>query len=201
MADKPRRLPRQERSRFTVDTLLEAAAQTFTRDGLATTTNRIAERAGMSIGTLYQYFPNKYAMLHALAQRHVLEGGARLGAVLTELRRTQPPFDDTMRAIVDVVVELHRHRPALHALMHRVVPRDASDLAAMGAFEDYLTAEVAYHLRRCGRGGGDPRRTAAVLVHTVDAQVHRVAPRHAMTGEQLMAVVRQLTPAPSSSGG
>lgn len=51
--DTPRKRPRQQRSRATVDTVLEAAAQVFEREGMAATTNRIAERAGFSIGTLY----------------------------------------------------------------------------------------------------------------------------------------------------
>ena len=69
--------PRQERSRATVEAILEAAAQVFERHGYAAgTTNRIAERAGVSIGSLYQYFPNKDAILVALVEQHVDEGAA-----------------------------------------------------------------------------------------------------------------------------
>src|SRR5271154_4777544 len=75
----PRKLPRQQRSEATVESILEAAAQVFERHGYAAgTTNRIAERAGVSIGTLYQYFPNKDAILIALARRHLAEGTAAL---------------------------------------------------------------------------------------------------------------------------
>ena len=79
LVDPRRRTPAQQRSRDTVDVLLEAAAQVFRREGVAATTNRIAERAGVSIGTLYQYFADKYALLYALAERHVRAAAAALG--------------------------------------------------------------------------------------------------------------------------
>lgn len=193
MSDVVRKRPKQRRSRETVDVMLEAAAQMFTREGLATTTNRIAERAGVSIGTLYQYFPNKHAMLQELAVRHLLRGGEQLGQAFTELRATEPPFEETMRAIVEVVVDLHRNRPALHSLLHRVAARLPEELAAVRAFEDYLVDEIGFHLQRCGRGCDDPALTARTLVHAVDAQVHRVPTQHPITVEQVMALVHRLT--------
>ncbi|RDI49919.1 TetR/AcrR family transcriptional regulator [Nocardia mexicana] len=177
-----------------VDTLLEAAAQVFSREGMAATTNRIAERAGVSIGTLYQYFPNKQALLRMLAERHLAEAGARLGEVFAELRATHPPFEETMHAVIDTVVELHADRPALHALMHRLAPRVPAEWNALQEFEDHLVTEVAYHLDRCGRGGDDTELTARTLVHTIDAQVHRVLPRHRLGTEQVVALTLRLTP-------
>lgn len=201
MTDRPRKTPRQQRSRQTVDTLLEAAAQVFTREGAAATTNRIAERAGLSIGTLYQYFPNKESMLHALAERHVLEAGQRLGEVFARLRAEEPPFDEGLRAIMTVVADLHHDRPALHALLHRVALRLPGELAAMRAFEDHLVAEIEFHLRRCGRGGADPLLTARTVVHAVDAQVHRVLTRHTVRAEELVALANALIPAEDTAEG
>lgn len=69
---KPRKTPRQARSEATVAAIYEAAIQVSLAEGLARmTTTRIAERAGVSVGTLYQYFPNKNALLHALLERHL----------------------------------------------------------------------------------------------------------------------------------
>ncbi|APU14380.1 MULTISPECIES: TetR/AcrR family transcriptional regulator [Actinoalloteichus] len=154
--------------------ILEAAAQLFDRDGLAATTNHIAERAGVSIGTVYQYFPNKQALLYALALRHVEATRARLTVVLAELRSREPPFADTMAVLATEVAALHHDRPRLHALMHRHAPRVPAGLAVLGALTDRLIAEVAHHLRRCGRGDADATVTAATLVHALDAQLHHV---------------------------
>lgn len=169
----------------------------FDREGWSTTTNRIAERAGLSIGTLYQYFPDKNALLHALAERHVREAGVRLGAVFSELRSTTPDFDETMRAILAAVVDLHRDRPGLHALMHRAAPRLPVELAALRAFEDHLAQEISFHLVRLGRGGGDPDYLARTLVHAVDAQVHRVLTRDRPDVDRLMMLVHRLTAEPA----
>ncbi|RBO96794.1 TetR/AcrR family transcriptional regulator [Nocardia puris] len=177
-----------------MDVLLEAAAQMFSKEGLSTTTDRIAERAGMSVGTLYQYFPNKQAMLYSLAERHLIESGRRLGAVLSDLRRTLPPFEVTMRTILDVVMDLHSSPPAVHALMHRLVLRHIEELEAVQAFEEYLATEVAFHLERCGRGGDDSMMTARAVIHGVDAQVHRVRLWHPVTTDSLLELVCRLAP-------
>ena len=67
-----RKQPRQARARLTVDAIFEATIQVLLSKGLsALTTTRVAERAGVSVGTLYQYFPQKQALLFALLQRHL----------------------------------------------------------------------------------------------------------------------------------
>jgi AcrR family transcriptional regulator len=70
----PRKKPQQQRSRVTIDTIFEATIQVLLANGLdSITTIQIAERAGVSIGSLYQYFPNKRALLAAVVKRHVGE--------------------------------------------------------------------------------------------------------------------------------
>lgn len=152
---------------------MEAAAQVFDREGLDATTNRIAERAGVSIGTLYQYFPHKQALLYELAERHVAAVGARLDAELTLLRAERPAWEEAVRALVGALVELHAARPRLHALMHQYAPRVPDGVARLHALQDGVADEIAALLRRYGRGDPDPEGTAALFVHAADAQLHR----------------------------
>jgi AcrR family transcriptional regulator len=81
---RPRKQPAQSRSRQTVEWLLEATARIFRAEGLDATTNRIAAAAGVSVGTLYEYFPNKDALLFALAERHVAEAETGIDAALAD---------------------------------------------------------------------------------------------------------------------
>lgn len=95
LQDFQRRKPRQSRSRMTYDSILEAAAQLLRHDGpAALNTNRVAERAGVSVGTLYQYFPNKGAILLALARREIsgLNASAFLKALVEALLETLETF-------------------------------------------------------------------------------------------------------------
>ena len=69
---KPRKLPIQARALTTVDAIFDATIQVLTRQGSGQlTTTRVADRAGVSVGTLYQYYPNKHALLYAVLQRHL----------------------------------------------------------------------------------------------------------------------------------
>ena len=68
----PRKTPQQARSRVTIDAIFEAALQVLLLDGgRQLTTTRVAERAGVSVGTLYQYFQNKQVLLYAVLGRHI----------------------------------------------------------------------------------------------------------------------------------
>src|ERR1700684_3017742 len=87
---KPRKTPRQARSVATVDAIFEATIQVLLADGArGLTTSRVAERAGVSVGTMYQYFPHKQSLLYAVLQQHLAAvAGAVEAACL--LHRGQP---------------------------------------------------------------------------------------------------------------
>src|ERR1700727_2943511 len=107
----PRKAAKQARAQATVDAIVEAAAQVFASLGYASaTTNRIAERAGVSIGSLYQYFPNNDAILVALARRHLADGMAVLGPELQRLDDGEA-WDEVLPDVVDAMVAMHAVAP------------------------------------------------------------------------------------------
>src|SRR6185369_2208572 len=113
----------QGRSRSTVDAILEAAAQVLERDGYAaTTTDAIAMRAGVSVGSLYQYFPNKDAILLALTQHHAAAARAVLEPLLGEVVDGTPPVGPWLPRFVEAIVELNGRRPRLHQILFEETP-------------------------------------------------------------------------------
>lgn len=81
----PRKSPQQQRSKVTVDAIFEATIQVLLRDGMSRlTTTSVAERAGVSVGTMYQYFPNKQALIYALNARYLDQLASRIEAVCLE---------------------------------------------------------------------------------------------------------------------
>src|SRR6478752_2317725 len=110
-----RREPKQQRSRQTVEAVLEAVQRVLKRHGAeALTTNRIAEAAGVSIGSLYQYFPDKQAIYSALHHRHIDD-------VIQVMERTvaerTASLEDFARGLVERLADLHVADPVLHELV------------------------------------------------------------------------------------
>ncbi|MFI1920120.1 TetR/AcrR family transcriptional regulator [Nocardia sp. NPDC020380] len=171
----PRKTPRQQRSEYTFDAILDAAARLFHQYGYAaTTTNKVAELAGVSIGTLYHYIPNKDALPYALAERHLLDGAADLLAEAAQLRSDQPPLAETVRPLISAVARLHTTQPHMHRLLYDQAPRTVTSTDKLKQFEQLLAGEVAFHLNRLGVGGTDPGLIATLLVQAVEAQIHGV---------------------------
>jgi len=174
----PRKLAKQARSQATVDAILEAAAQVFERYGYAgATTNRIAERAGVSIGSLYQYFPNKDAILVALTRQHLADGMAVLGPHLKRLSDGEP-WDRVLPDVVDAMVSMHAVAPMLHRSLFEEtrLPRSLRD--ELEALEDALVDLTARALASDPRGGShDERLAASILVNAIEGLTHRLVLR------------------------
>ena len=171
---EPRKSPRQRRSQETVERILDAAARMFDERGYrGTTTNHVAELAGVSIGSLYQYFPNKDALLVALAERHLDAVAVGFADRLTSLRAEAPPVAEVVRSLVGLTAE-RNETTRLHAVIFTDCPRTPALVSRLDAFMDGLVGEVAHHLERTGTGGGDAGLRARLLVAAADAAVHQI---------------------------
>ncbi len=172
---KPRKNPTQRRARETVEAILVAAAQVFEARGYARgTTDRIAARAGVSVGSLYQYFPNKDAILVALAERHIEQGTQLVEAMLTSAPRDPDQLEPWLRRLLAALLAQHRAQPRLqHLILEGLpLPDDVHDRAV--AIEDRLTRELAGLLTGLADPGrlAQPTATAWTLVHAIQGLVH-----------------------------
>jgi AcrR family transcriptional regulator len=118
----PRKHASQERSRVTVDALVEATARLLVREGFdKASTNRIAQEAGVSVGSLYQYYPGKEALVAAVIDRHNRQLMQVVRAALAGVAAL--PLEKAMRKLVAVAIDAHRIDPKLHRVLAEQIPR------------------------------------------------------------------------------
>jgi AcrR family transcriptional regulator len=159
--ERMRREPRQGRSRQTVHAVLGAVPRVIRREGVdAVTTNRIADAAGVSIGSLYQYFPDKRAIFSALHERHVEDVQRVIERTLVERSRS---LDEFTRTLVEGLADLHAAEPELHELVSEQVPEGPLGFrrALRKAFERLTSSE----------------RMLFVLPNVIEALVHGISQR------------------------
>lgn len=115
---RPRKTARQARSRATIDALLEATIQVLVAHGArGLSTTRVAERAGVSVGTLYQYFPHKKALLYAAVGRYLDEVVETVEA-FAEVHRGRP-LAEASDALVTAYVDAKSARPDAALALYR----------------------------------------------------------------------------------
>ncbi|NKF21957.1 TetR/AcrR family transcriptional regulator [Solimonas marina] len=170
--ERPRKLPRQQRAQATVEAILDAAARILSGDGYAAmSTNRVAELAGVSVGSLYQYFPNKDALITALHERHGREIHEMLDVALTATA------GGSLREIITALVQASLHGHLLDPQLHRVLeaelpffdpPKSESDdhLGVHARIRSVLEAH------REQIGPQDLDLATYMLITTVQALVH-----------------------------
>jgi AcrR family transcriptional regulator len=168
----PRKLPEQDRSRATVDAIVDATARVLVKHGYdAFTTNRVAEKAGVSVGSLYQYFPNKEALLSELMRRHVMEI-ERGVEEMAEMARSAP-LADVVRTGIEQNVRSHQIDPELHRVLSEEVPRLGS-LDWKAAFSERMDARVRATLesRRAELAVRDIDLAVYIVTRTAEAVIH-----------------------------
>jgi AcrR family transcriptional regulator len=182
-----------------VEVILRATAHILVRHGYeGANTNRIAEEAGVSIGSLYQYFPNKEALVAALVERHceqmwrfTLEHTASV---------VDLPVERAVREVIGALFAAHAVEPRLHKVLQEQVPR----VGKMGLINDLneRCVELVRGYLDARRGEilpHDRKLAAFVIVHTIEALSHAALdkPEYLLSGklvdETTALVVRYLT--------
>lgn len=171
----PRKQPLQARSTLTVEAVLEASFQVLEREGYARfTTTRVAERAGVSVGSIYQYFPNRTALIAELLRRHLATVTEAVGAAA--LAHARAPLLQLVDALVESLVAAKReglaHTRLLHPAFEDVdgapVIRAAMQ-SAVGSLAALFAARGDFPAQR------DPRLVAEMLVAALSAPLNEWA--------------------------
>ena len=178
--------------------VLDAVVKILKRDGLgAVTTNRIAQVAGVSIGSVYQYFPNKHAIFVALHDRHAELIGRLVESTLAE--HATVPLEDILQALMDTIADAHVPDPELSRLLATEVPhrthgtRDLAD-----HLKSALRPTIASRLPKL-KSSDALEKALFVITHMIDALAHAVVlsrPQRlsltAAKGEAVQAVMAYL---------
>lgn len=177
IAPKPKKMPRQSRSTATFEAIVDAAAHILREDGYgALTTNRAAERAGVSVGSLYQYFPNKEAILAELSRRHELELERGMADVMA--RADAMSLVDIVTALIEDNARAHCHDPAMHKVLFEetppIGPDDWRDGFGARAVEMVVTLLERH---RAELTVTDLPLAALVVAQSVEAVIHGAAMR------------------------
>lgn len=134
----PRKSPSQLRSRATYLAILEATAHILEAEGLdAANTNRIADRAGVSIGSLYQYFPGKTAIFAELIRTQDAQTAERLTALVASTR-DQGSLETHLRRLIGAAIEQQFDRPRLGRILDAIEPTLGDDARLLEADEAIL---------------------------------------------------------------
>jgi AcrR family transcriptional regulator len=178
-----RKAPRQARARATIEAMLDAAAHILGARGRAgITTNAVAEMAGVSIGSLYQYFPNKLALIEAVRRRHFDE----VLAVLRAATDTAIPRARRIESLVDGMIAVHGRSPAAHRVLLEEAPPGKDARAVDRVFETaYQKGYEAFFVANARGAATRPRIAAQVLAAAVAGTVHDAARQSTLSSPAL----------------
>jgi len=169
---KARKKPLQQRSQLMVEMILEATARVLSKRGYeGTNTNIIAETAGVSVGSIYQYFPNKDALIAALHQRMAQRIFAVIKAAIEQ--RPARTLHEAVATLVHAVIEAHLIDPALHRILESEFsfldrPKTPGSVD-MDIFEE-IHALLERH--RAEVIAADLRLATYIVIHLTESLVH-----------------------------
>jgi AcrR family transcriptional regulator len=184
-----------------VQAILVAAARVFGTHGYAAgTTNRIAAEAGVSVGSLYEYFPNKDALLIALMEAHLADGQAVVERAAAEIMARQPALREAVRHLLDAMIDLHAKDRALHRVRFEEAPLPPRLRRRLADVEHAIATRVADRLRAHPEVRvPDVDLAATVVVQAIEALTHKLvvhgdrAERDGLAEEMVALVTAYLT--------
>ena len=188
-----RKQPRQVRSKATVAAIVEAAARILSDQGWAGfTTNKVAEAAGVSIGSYYQYFPDKHSLIEAILGRHFDD--CRL--VMKNALEGEKSLSLFVEDLIDGIIAIHSVNSSLHRVLLNEAPRSETFRDPHSAFEreylGYFRAAVAKY--RTSEGTASDRIVGMIVSDAIDGVVHNAARRGTLqTVEVRNELVRMIT--------
>ena len=174
-----RKLPRQARSRLTVEAIIDAGARILSEEGWAAfTTNRVAEVAGVSIGSLYQYFPGKLSLVDAIRSRHLQDS---LGVLRAALADNLTPSAFAV-SVVRGMIAAHTRYPGLHRILLDEAPAGEAYRDPKSQFEVEFLALYAQAIAACRGEAMAPvdHDNALILSDAIDGAIHNAARRGAL---------------------
>ena len=157
-----------------MEQIVQAATQVFAERGYAgATTNHIAERAGVSIGSLYQYFPNKEAILVTLAKRHIEIAGNTLMGLVAGRNLFETDLNDLLSLFIKATLELHTGNPRLNYVILSEVVWSAEAMEEVHELEDRFIDQLALTLDTHRQVSvKNSHHAAYILVHTIKNLAH-----------------------------
>lgn len=170
---KQRRAPKQARSKATVEAIVEATGQVLARDGTQATATGVAERAGVSVGSLYQYFPNKQVLIDTFLARR-LEQDMAVAHRLAKRSNELAPLE-LLRAAVEEMVGVYREDRELYAAVAEVLPLIEQTPEIREGLDRMVTIGGAM-LRTYPAwiGDRDPELVAMVVFHSLRGALFRI---------------------------
>lgn len=171
-ATTSRKMPSQERSRFTVDTIIQASTYILMEKGWkGLTTNAIAERAGVNISSLYQFFPNKEAIVAELQRRHAAEMDEELAKILGLIPQ-QSSLKQVLTLLVEMIINKHKVAPAVHKAVSEEIPQTLKNKCTEQ--DTQLRLLFLQALKPFMKNVPDPELAIHILAVTAHAIIHNI---------------------------
>ena len=169
---KPRKRPQQDRSKITNNAILEATTHILSEKGYdKLTTNRIAKKAGISIGSLYQYYPNKESIISELISRSYQQDRDFIESKLSELK--EAPIETTVKRLIHALMERCDSNLIVAKALREQIPRVewTNKVRKTTSYLENMIFDLL-KLRHSTVNDNHLKKVAFIVVHTIDGIVN-----------------------------